>query len=257
MTGNGGRWVIRRPQAQAAQLRLFCFPFAGSGASLFYSWADLLPPAVELAAVQLPGRENRLREPAYSRLEPLIEALVANLRPWFDMPFAILGYSYGALVGFELARALRRQGGPQPEQLLVISRRAPQLPSAGPEVHNLSETGLLQWMTELGGTPQELLDHPELLPIFLPILQADLAANERYCYRPEAPLILPITTFGGSKDTQAQPAELAGWRFQTAASFNSYLYPGGHFFFKEQKAKLLQDISWTLGHLPAGKPSSG
>ncbi|WP_043225454.1 thioesterase II family protein, partial [Burkholderia glumae] len=43
-----------------ARVRLVCFHYAGSGASMFAPWAAALPDAVELLAVQLPGRENRL-----------------------------------------------------------------------------------------------------------------------------------------------------------------------------------------------------
>ena len=34
--------------ASKVRFRLFCFPYAGGGASIFRSWADWLPPEVEV-----------------------------------------------------------------------------------------------------------------------------------------------------------------------------------------------------------------
>jgi medium-chain acyl-[acyl-carrier-protein] hydrolase len=43
----------RRP---AARLRLFCFPYAGSGAAIYRDWPAGFPPSIEVCAVELPGR---------------------------------------------------------------------------------------------------------------------------------------------------------------------------------------------------------
>jgi len=67
-----------------------------------------MPPEVELCAVQLPGRESRLREKPFVRLPPLVRAVRESLRPYLHKPFAFFGHSMGALISFELARELRR-----------------------------------------------------------------------------------------------------------------------------------------------------
>ena len=55
-------WLIVPEPRPAARLRLICFPYAGGGASTFSLWPRALPSHVELCAVQLPGREERLSE---------------------------------------------------------------------------------------------------------------------------------------------------------------------------------------------------
>src|SRR5262245_37468194 len=95
-------WVLCRKPNPAARLRLFCLPYAGGGASAFRIWADELPSTVEVCAIQLPGRETRLREPPFTRLNPLVEQLGDALAHYLTKPFAILGYSLGAVIGFEL-----------------------------------------------------------------------------------------------------------------------------------------------------------
>src|SRR5262245_65439974 len=78
------RWLAYVSPRPAASVRLFCFPYAGGGASVFRGWADGLLGAVEVCPVQLPGRETRFREPAFTRLPPLVEALAESLSPPFD-----------------------------------------------------------------------------------------------------------------------------------------------------------------------------
>ena len=56
------RWLAYREVNPRARVRMFCFPYAGGGASAYRGWAAPLPPDVEVCPVQLPGREGRLRE---------------------------------------------------------------------------------------------------------------------------------------------------------------------------------------------------
>src|SRR5438552_2333015 len=150
-------WVLRPRPDPRARLRLFCFPYAGGGASQFRTWAEGLPPEVELCPVQLPGREGRLRETPFTRIAPLVAALVTALRGYLDTPYAFFGHSLGALVGFELARALRRTGGPGPRGLLVSAYRAPDLPDPDPPLHLLSSPAFWDELRRLNGTPPEVL----------------------------------------------------------------------------------------------------
>jgi surfactin synthase thioesterase subunit len=239
-------WLVPATPAADATRRLFCLPYAGGGASLFHPWRAHMPPGVALVAVQLPGRENRLREPAFTNVAGLVAAMGPRLRPYFDRPYSLLGYSYGALLAFELARWLRRQGERPPDHLFVAARRAPHLAGEGPVVHRYADSELVEWLRDLGGTPDLLLQHPELLPLYLPILRADLTAHETYCYRPEEPLQVPITAFGGLGDRQARPAEVEAWREQTSSAWSAHFYPGGHFFVKEHQQGFLRDLAGKL-----------
>jgi len=102
------RWVMYPRPNPDARLRLFCFPYAGGGASVFYAWAEG-SPQMEVCPVQLPGRESRLSEPPFTRLPPLVQALASDIRTHLDKPFAFLGHSMGATIAFELARELARE----------------------------------------------------------------------------------------------------------------------------------------------------
>src|SRR5215211_3445687 len=125
--GTSAWFRCQNPHPQAL-LRLFCIPHAGGSASAYQAWSNILAPAIEVVSVQLPGRENRYFEPLYHGIEPLVQDLAQAIAPWLDKPFAIFGHSMGALVGFELARHLRRQDLPEPLSLYVAAFRAPHVP---------------------------------------------------------------------------------------------------------------------------------
>ncbi|HEX2093650.1 MAG TPA: thioesterase domain-containing protein, partial [Longimicrobiaceae bacterium] len=175
-------WVVRRPLNPHTRLRLFCFPYAGGGASIFRTWSQSLPPEVDVCPVQLPGRESRLREPPFDRLLPLVRTLADVLAPYMDLPFALYGYSNGALMSFELARELRRRGMRGPVHLFVAACPAPHLPDKDPPIHALPDVELIREIRRLNGTPEEILQNEELMTLLIPLLRADSAIHETYVY---------------------------------------------------------------------------
>ncbi|UFP94711.1 thioesterase II family protein [Gloeobacter morelensis] len=238
------RWCTPNP---GARLRLFCFPHAGCGASVYREWRTQLPEAIEVRPCQLPGRENLTRLPMPPRLPELIDIWVSVLAPHLDRPFAFFGHSMGALVSFELARQLRRQHLPLPVCLLVASRRAPQLSSPMPTGDLLSEEALLAWVRKVGGTPEALLAHPKWREHYLGILRADLRLSEHYLYRPEPPLDCPLFVYGGTHDTVVTHPQLSAWREQTASTFALQMLPGGHIFDPPMVQQQLASMADRLG----------
>lgn len=236
-------WVRVPTPTPNARLRLFCFPYAGGGASVFRSWSRMLPASLQVCPVQLPGREDRLREAPFTAMSALMEALVPAVQPFLDKPFAIFGHSLGAVVGFELARHLRRQGEAQPVRLFVSSSRAPQVPDPDPPIHTLPEPEFIDELRNLKGTPEEVFQHRELLDMMVPLLRADFAVLETYEYREAPPLDCPISALGGLDDDEVKRGELAAWRRQTTSAFTLRMFPGHHFFLRDTKNAVLRAIA--------------
>ncbi len=239
-------WVIRPLSNPQASSRLFCFPYAGAGASIFHNWAKKLPREMELCAIQLPGRESRIRETPLNRLKDVVTILVPLLKPYLDRPFAFFGHSMGALLSFELARELRRQNYPLPFHLFVSGRNAPQLLDLQPPIHRLPDPQFIEKIKEFNGTPDSVWQDTKLMEQFLPVLRADFAILETYFYGNEAPLDCPITAFGGLEDGQVSETKLGAWNKQTKAEFNLQMFPGDHFFLHSREQELLQALSTQL-----------
>jgi medium-chain acyl-[acyl-carrier-protein] hydrolase len=225
-----------------ADIRLFCFPYAGGGTSVFQGWAETIPRSVKVCPVQLPGREKRFREPALTHLPALVEDLAESLLPYLTPPFAFFGHSLGALLAFELARWVRRQHGPQPVHLFVSGCGAPQCRTAGGEIHALSPAEFREELRRLNGTPAAVLDDDELMDLLLPTLRADFALAETYAYADGPPLASPITALGGLSDVTVGVSDLDAWRVHTTGRFRRRLLPGDHFFLQTARPLLL----WTI-----------
>ncbi|RAJ38452.1 surfactin synthase thioesterase subunit [Kitasatospora sp. SolWspMP-SS2h] len=246
MSASGGPWVVRTAPHPGARLRLVCFAYAGGGSSAFADWPRGLPDDVEVCAVRLPGRESRIFQRAHTDVEDLLpdltEALAEHCRP----PFALFGHSMGALIAFALTRRLRALGAPAPAHLVVSGRRAPQLAHNRPLIHHLPEEQFLARLRELGGTPDALLADARVMRLVLPGLRADFQLNDSYTHRPQEPLPVPITAFGGRADPDVDPAGLAAWARQSTGAFTLRMFDGGHFFLHTAQAEVLAELSRLL-----------
>ncbi|ADO72604.1 thioesterase II family protein [Stigmatella aurantiaca] len=240
-------WLVQRKPPTSSGVRLFCFPYAGAGSLPYFKWPDLLPGGIDLCAVQLPGRENRLREPALRDLHQLITKLVEALSPHLGGEFAFFGHSFGALVAFELIRELRRRGLPLPKVLFASGSESPSLRTKLPALSGLERDDFVREVAaRYGGLPRHIMEQRELLDLVLPTLRADLKILEDYVYRPEPPLPLRICAFGGTEDPRVAEAALDAWRRETNVAFKLQIFPGGHFFINEVTRQVLQTLSNEL-----------
>jgi medium-chain acyl-[acyl-carrier-protein] hydrolase len=243
-------WIVCPEPRPGHHVRLFCFSYAGGGASLFRTWPHDLSPDIEVCAIQLPGRESRLAEPAYVEMAPLVDALSAKIGPLLDRPFAFFGHSMGALVSFELARSLRRRRGLSPLHLIASGRAAPHRSPRIVVDHRLPADEMIGALRKLDGTPEEVLHNRELMELVLPTIRADFAVCGTYAYLHERPLTCPITAFGGRQDPHVAIDDLAAWRAQTTGPFSLRTFDGGHFFVRDGRASVLRAVQQTLSQAP-------
>ncbi len=239
-------WIARPKPVANPRKRLFCFPYAGGVTTIFHKWPAELPGDVEMISIALPGRSFRVRDEFVLRMQPLVDALEAELLPLLDRPFAFFGHSMGALVIWELAQQLARKNLPQPERLFVAGRRAPQIPGTRAHLHKLPHAAFVASLRDFYGTPEVVLKSPELQELVLPPLRADLELLETWSYVERPLLSCPITAYGGTHDEGVFADALQAWKEQTTGDFEAHFLPGGHFFLHGAKAELLGSISQLL-----------
>jgi len=238
----------RTPQAQHRQIlqRLLCFPYGGGAASIYRDWGNKLSSSVEVHSVQLPGHGDRLREPLFKRVEPLVESMAEELMPYLEGSFAFFGHSMGAIISFELAQLLRRENKPGPSHLFLSGRPCPHRTVKEKPTYDLPEPEFIEELRRMKGTPNEVLEHPELMAVLSPILRADLEICQTYECQPRPPLDCPVTVFGGLRDEDVSREQLEGWRDYTTSSFTVRMFPGNHFFLQSSTAVLLRLIAQDL-----------
>lgn len=231
-------WRARKP---GHTRRLICFPYAGAGAANYADWARLLPPDIELVAVQLPGRQNRIAEDSFRETGSLIAALGYALRPVLDGPYAFFGHSGGAIAAYELAKALRSRGGRGPEHLFLSAQPAPGTTGIR-QLHDLPDDKFRAEMLALGGIEPEIASDPDVMGVLMPLLRADFRLWEGHRPSPPAPLDCPITVLCGESDHRAPRASVDRWRACTTGEFDIRVFPGGHFYFLSAVADVVSFI---------------
>lgn len=238
------RWFSSFGRRANAEIRLFCLPHAGAGANVYRAWPAGFGPRIEVTGVCLPGREMRLGEPPAVDPVELATAIAAKA----DRPYAIFGHSFGARLGFEVIRELRRRGQPLPIHLFPSGAVPPDRRSTGPfdGLSEMDDTRLRDGLVAGGGVPKEVLATPDLLEMFLPALRADFGWLDRYTFEPEPPLPVPITAFAADGDDIAAGADMAGWRRHTTKTFELHTLHGDHFFLQNQLTEIAKVIEPAL-----------
>ncbi|MEC9374969.1 MAG: thioesterase domain-containing protein [Pseudomonadota bacterium] len=226
---NKKRFVSIQLERPMSQIRLFCFPYAGGGSSIYRNWSNSVPDSIEIAAVQLPGREWRIEEPLMSSINALANDALEGISSYLDKPFALLGTSMGGTLIFELARRLREEGLPEPLCLVPCACGAPHLPEPEP-LHKMSDKNLLAEIREYGAMPEEIQQHPELEEMLLPLIREDCKAHETYVCDHNIPFDYPIWVYGGLYDKTFERTRLDAWSEHTNAKCQTHMVDGGHLF---------------------------
>jgi surfactin synthase thioesterase subunit len=216
---------------------MFCFPYAGTGASAFSAWPAALGDVedVEVCPVQFPGRENRLGEPHYGTYRSLAADLAGALEPLSDRPFAFFGHCAGALPAFETVLRLAELGLPLPTCLFVSGQVAPHEESQD-RMLAMSEAELREELEAVvrsrGITPR-----PDMIAVGLNVLLNDLTAAREYRRAEPVAVPCPIVVLHWRDDPEVSLDQLRGWS-QYSDSVEFRVVEGGHHDFMSAPEEL-------------------
>ncbi|HTJ66853.1 MAG TPA: alpha/beta fold hydrolase [Actinospica sp.] len=227
--------------------RALLFPFAGGSAHSMPEWADAAGPGRRVFVAKYPGRGTRTREPFADSVHELaaeaVAEYVAVVKPG-ERPL-LIGHSLGAHVAFAVASGLEERGIEL--EALVLAAAAPIAPPADVTPwHELPEDEMLDVLLELGGAGSEVLQHPQMRQIALPILRADLRISHQHLSTAAwRPISSPLLAIAGADDTRSPADAVAAWSAHTIGRFACVTLPGGHFF--QQHAPI--DLEQLLGRV--------
>ncbi|MFE7311641.1 thioesterase II family protein [Streptomyces sp. NPDC057555] len=247
-TGRERRWLQSLAGDDSATTTLVCLPYAGGTPRIYDGWIPHLPSHVRLLAVDLPGH-GLLRgdEPVTSDLSYVTETLCAEVpSPEQAGRLVLFGYSLGGCLALTLARAWRDRWGVAPYALAIAAYDAPWAPRRLPYFAGLPDGELWSRVGAFGAIPRPLLEHPELTPLLVRALRADIAMAEGYRPAHGPPLGCRVSVFGYTQDPLTTPEGLAAWSREAApGAYRPHLYadpPGGHFFAERDPGPVVSDL---------------
>ncbi|MFG3207669.1 thioesterase II family protein [Streptomyces sp. NPDC048192] len=222
-------------KAEEPKLRLFVFHHSGGSHLAYRDWPSCFPAGWDVHTPDAPGRGPRDTRPALTHAGELIEHFLHELDDRLTGRYAFFGHSMGGLVAYELTRRILDLGRTPPVWLGVSARGTLHPDGDAVRRHTMSDAELRRELAAMGGTPSELLDHEELWELFAPTIRADLRMSETWRTRPlDAPLPVPLSVFGGTRDQVAPPHRLDGWAAASEHFLGRHLFDGGHFYFQDR-----------------------
>ncbi|OWA19267.1 hypothetical protein B9W68_01900 [Streptomyces sp. CS227] len=247
-------WLRDWSHGEETVVRVLCLPPAGAAAHVYRPWAALLPREIGVLAVELPGHGSRLGEPLLTAMDAVLGPLCEEAAALTDRPLAVFGHSMGATLAAELCRALRRETGRTPQMLIAAACEAPRALPRKDYTPWLTGQGTLDFLTRMGGTPDELLANDEYLDMILPVLRADLTLLAGPRPEDDRPLDCPVRVYLGEHDTGVQPHRTAAWEAESNGDHAVHTFPAGHFFVQERTHEVLARLRADLTPLLHGPP---
>lgn len=231
-----------------SKIRLFCFPYAGGSAVIYNKWQPWLHPKIELIPVELAGRGRRIQEALYKDLPDIIEDVFREVSPKINgAPYALFGHSMGGMIAYELAQKIIDCRLPRPEHIFFSGRRAPHSKRKDrKQYHLMDDDTFIREVVELGGTPPEFFQHPELAELFLPLLRSDFKMSELATYdEPLRPLDTDISVLLG-KEEDLIAEECDAWKYHGSRRCTIHYFNGGHFFLHDETEQIVGIINNVL-----------
>lgn len=234
-------WLRTLRAAPSPELRLVCFPHSGGSAGTFGGWAQFLPPAVELLAVQYPGRGDRFAEPLVDDVVEMAGQVAEELAGRAPAGTVLFGHSLGAVVAYESALVLRDLGR-EPVRLCV-SACLPPGQMSDREIHLQPDDQFWDSLCALGGIEPMIAESAELRELLLPALRSDLRAHATYRQRAATTaLSCHVECFHGEGDPLVEQSVLSRWGEITSGEYTLKVRQGGHFHLSNDVGELLRDV---------------
>nr|AXL05671.1 thioesterase [uncultured bacterium] len=222
-----------------------CLPHAGGSASFFFPVSKALAPAVEVLAVQYPGRQDRRHEPAVDNIPDLADQILDALRHLDDRPLALFGHSMGAILAYEVALRMTDAGLGPPAHLFVSGRRAP-CRDRHDRWQPMTDARIVSELRTLSGTDAAVLADPETLAMILPAVRADYRAVQTYRHDPDQELDCSVTVLTGDSDPRVTLDDAQAWAGHTTGPTDLQVFPGGHFFLVDQGERVVATLTRRL-----------
>ncbi|MGW3816939.1 thioesterase II family protein [Streptomyces sp. NPDC005046] len=226
---------------------ILCFPPAGAGPSFFRPWTA---PGTDLriAPVEIPGREKRFGEPEHTDMDALLKVIVPELLAVAGSERTVIfGHSFGAVLGYEVARAMLERE-PGLGLTLVASGSTRPGVARGGRITGLPDDEFVEGVRQIAGYRHPALDEPELRELLLPPLRADVAMHESHVHdETTPPLAVPVVAVRGTEDDMVSAEQAAAWREITTGPFRLAEIDGGHMYLVDAWRPLLDLIAGMPG----------
>ncbi|MCR4716187.1 MAG: hypothetical protein K5656_03310 [Lachnospiraceae bacterium] len=229
-------------------LQLFILPYAGGSIAAFKRLTDLLDERIDVVTVEYAGRGTRAKEPLAQSIESLIDDATeyCKKRRKVDIPFAVMGYSMGSVLAYEILARKALEG--EIKHLFISAEVSPKDRSLElRKIVNPTEERVLERARKLGGLDERMLKNKRFADIYIKPMLSDYMLFFEYRFSDyQEKLIVDTTFFYCEKDTAL--ADVQKWNELIEGHFDFHELGENHFFINQCYEEMAKVINTTLDH---------
>lgn len=220
--------------------KLFALPYAFGSAYIYNDLKDIDTDKYEVIPLEYPGHGSRFGEELLEDIHDIAYDVYRQMRNYVrksDGNYAIMGYSMGGIIAFELYKLIKEHKLQEPKAFFAFASSAPSRKYSVEEYEKYDLYDVKEYLKKMNGTSKEVLENEELLELFQPIVVGDLVAlrdyNDNYS---DIKIECPLIVVRGSEEIDSTT-----YNWDDFSNGDSYYYQveGEHFFMFENEKNLI------------------
>ncbi len=224
------------------KIQLFLLPFAGGNAKSFNKLISCLDESIEAISIEYAGRGARRKNNFILEYNAFLEDVAAFIKDKrnTNLPYALLGYSMGSALVYDLIRTNVLDSSPQ--IMVLCARGFLDHQFMSQKYAFLGEDEFIEKVKRLGGMDERILQNRRFLDIYLEPLKSDYKVWSQYKYIPLPQNIgNDILVFYSEADSPKETVE--GWKDITTGTTEMYEFGHNHFFINEYYMEMANIIN--------------
>lgn len=228
------------------QKQLFILPYAGGSRANFKRFTDFISNKIDVITVEYAGRGSRVKDPLANSFNAMLDdaRLYCQCRRNPAVPYAIMGYSMGSILAYEMVLQQLLEG--PLEHLFIAAEVSPRDRDLElRKVVNPTDERIIERARRLGGLQEKMLNNQRFSEVFLKPLLSDYRLFCEYRFSGVRKKISVDTTlFYCQKDTPLEEMEKWNELIDGKAVFHEM--GENHFFINQYYAEMARIVNQTL-----------
>lgn len=223
------------------KIQLFLLPFAGGSSLSFMKVGRFLDHQIEAISIEYAGRGKRKAEPFIYEYNAFLEDVnltISSLRNR-ELPYAILGYSMGSVLAFDISR----QNSESPVHSFFCAEGGLISENSVRKYGLLNDKEFTNKILALGGVNDRIRANEEVLRQTLDLIKADHVVLSKYQY--SGGIINNNATIIYGKDDSTS-GNIKEWNSVVNGHIDYYEMNGGHFFINQCYKEIAKIINNKL-----------
>ncbi|MCQ2515552.1 MAG: thioesterase domain-containing protein [Saccharofermentans sp.] len=222
------------------RIQLFLLPFAGGSSLSFMRLTRFLDPSIEAITIEYSGRGTRRDENCIADYWMFVNDVVLQIKKNRNtsIPYAILGYSMGSVIEYDILRNCDFDQGPK--HCFFCAEGGLIEPSKVRQISELDDNDFLGIIRSLGGIDDRLFCNKDAFDEYLDLIRNDFNILRQFKYD-GGQINHDITVIYGDNDGTC--VNMDDWEKVTTASVELVVVEGNHFFINQRYKEIAQMIN--------------